>query len=316
MSAGIQSIISIKKESSYGTAVVPNVSIPVRPSGGFEIKKNIQMLQAIKGQPQKYFDSIVGKVEYPFSYQMDAFADNIGYFLLSAIGSEVPTLHASESLVYDHTYTENLSKPSLTIEENISENCRRYAGCVCDGFKLTGKTGESLLYEPSGFAKTQASSTAITPAFSTVPFFNFAQLAIKLGGSLLAEVESIEVDYKNGLEMLYALGNNEPTGFSFKGGSEITVKADLILDNTTLTRLTNYINNTRELFELIATGTDTIGNASHYGLDLLVYKMQYDSAVTKITDQHNLLTISGQGIYSMGDSKLINCVLTNLVSAY
>ena len=58
MSDGILSQISFKKESTWGTAVTPDKSIAVRPTGGIQPKESIQMQPAIKGQLQKFYDAI------------------------------------------------------------------------------------------------------------------------------------------------------------------------------------------------------------------------------------------------------------------
>lgn len=316
MSAGIQSVISLAKESTWGTAVTPTKSIPVRPTGGMEIKTNVQMIPGVMGRLTKYISAIQGKKSCEGGYTMDAFADYIGYFLLSAMGLDTPATHSGETVVFDHAFTEGVTKPSLTIEEAIGENVRRYAGSICTGFKLSGKPGEMLEFSPTMMAKTQATSTAITPAFTTVPAFDHTQLAVKFGGSTLTEIENIEIEYKNGLEMVYAVGNAEPAFNSINGGSEISGKIDLYLDSTTLTRLTNYIANTNESIELIATGTSVIGSAAHYVLDLLVEKAVYKSSDTKIVDSHNLLSIEFDGLYDTGSSKLLALTLTNLLSAY
>jgi len=315
MSAGIQSVISFKKETTWGTAVVPDKSIAVRPSGGISIKNNMQMIPAIKGQLQKDHEAIKGNVAYEGEFTMDAFADYMGYFLLSAFGTDTPANPGGETLVYNHVFSEAAAKPSLTIEQAIADNVRRFAGCIVSGFKLTGKTGEMLEFTPSISGKTQATATAITPAFTTVPAFNHAQLAVKIGGSTIGEVESFELEYKNGLEMIYALGSNEPSYNAINGGSEVTGKMDLYLDSTSATRIANYINNTRESVELIATG-GSIGNASNYKLSMLVAKAVYTSAETTITDGHNLLSVEFTGIYDTATSKLITPTLTNLLATY
>src|SRR5690242_20562040 len=147
MNAGIQSAISFKKESTWGTAVVPDKSIAVRPTGGIDIKEDIQMIPAIRGQLQKHYDAIKGKVSYDGSFTFDAFADYLGYFILSAFGTDTPATHSGESIVYDHVYTETAAKPSLTIEQAISEHVRRYAGAIVDQLKFTSKTGEKLMVE-------------------------------------------------------------------------------------------------------------------------------------------------------------------------
>lgn len=315
MSAGIQSQISIAKESTWGTPVTPSKSIPVRPSGGIEIKTNLQKIPAIKGQLQKNYNVIKGKVAYEGDYTMDMFGDYPGFFLLSALGTDTPALHSGETIVYDHVFTETLPKPSLTIEEAIGENVRRYAGAICSGFKIEGKTGEMLSFTPSIMAKTQATATEIAAAFSTVPAFDFAQLVVKIGGTTIGEVENFSLEYKNGLEMIYALGANEPAYNGVKGGSELTGKMDLYLDSTTLTELTDYISKTSRSIELIATGK-TIGSAANYVLDITIPNAFYDTATTKISDSTNVLSLSFEGIYDTATSKMLGVTLTNLLTSY
>ena len=315
MSAGIQSVISFKKESTFGTAVAPDKSITVRPTGGLDIKKNVQMIAGIKGQLQKNYDAIIGKSAYGGDLTFDAFADYVGYFLLSALGTDTPALHAGETTVYDHVFTENATKPSLTIEQAQSEKVHRFAGSVVNTLKINAKTGEMLEVAATVISKSVATATAITPATTTVPAFNFAQLAIKIGGATIGEVDNIELEYKNGTEMEYCLGSNDPAFVAIKGGSEVSGKISMYLDATTLTRFTNYMAKTTEAIELIATG-NAIGSAAAYVLDITIPKAVYTTATTKITDQHNLVEIEFNGLYDTSTGKLIGVTLTNLVAAY
>jgi len=315
MSAGIQSVISFKKEVTFGTPVVPDKSMPVRATGGIDAKKNVQMIPAIKGQLQKNYDAILGKSAYEGELTFDAFEDYLGHFLLSALGTDTPAVHAGETIVYDHVFTETSPKQSFTIEQAQSENVRRFAGSIVKELKLSGKTGEMLEVIASVIAKGQAPATAITPAFSTIPAFNFAQLQVKIGGSIVGEVESIDLDYKNGAEMVYALGSNDPSFAGISGGSEVSGKISMYLDATALARLTNYLAKTTEAIELIATGA-AIGSAAAYVLDVVIPKAVYTTATTKITDQHNLLEIEFNGIYDTSTGKLLGVTLTNLVTAY
>ena len=315
MSAGIQSAVSFAKESTWGTAVTPNKSITVRPTGGIDIKNNIQMVPGIRGSLQRYYDAFKGKVAYEGSYTFDAFADYVGYFLLSAMGTDTPTLHSGESTVYDHVFTETLPKPSLTVEESIAENVRRYAGTIASQLKFSVKSGERLQVEANVMAKSQTASSAITPTFTTVPAFDHTQTQIKIGGSSIGEVESFELTYKNGIDFINTLGSADPSYASVQGGSEVSGKLELYLDSTTITELTNYINKTTRSIELIATGS-SIGTAANYVLDLLVPKAVYKTVDTKITDNHNLLSIEFDSYLDTATSKLIAITLTNLLSSY
>jgi len=313
MSAGILSQISFAKETTWGNAVTPNKSVAIRPTGGIQIKENINMIPAIKGQLQKNYDAIKGKVSYAGGLTMDAFADYVGYFILSALGTDTPATHSGETIVYDHVFTESNPKPSLTIEQAIAENTRRFAGVISSGFKITGKVGEMVEFLANVMAKTQATSTQVTGAFSTVPAFNHAQVQVKIGGSVIGEVEEFELEYKNGLDFIYALGNVEPAFASIAGGSELSGKIQLYLDSTTIAEMTNYINKTTRSLELIITGI-AIGNAANYVLDITVPKAVYTAGETKITEAHNLLEIDFNGLYDTATSKLLGVTLTNLLA--
>src|SRR5579883_1348474 len=254
MSAGIQSQISFKKETQWGTAVVPDKSIAVRPSGGIINKPNVQLIPAVKGLLAKNHNAIKGKVSYEGDFTMDTFADYVGYFLLCALGTDSPALHSGESTVYDHVYTESVPKPSLTIEQAIGENVRRYAGCLVTGFKLSAKPGEMVELVASIMAKTQATATEITGAFSTVKAFDHTQVQVKIGGSVIGEFENFELEYKNGSEMVYALGSAEPSYKDINGGSQVTFKGDVYLDSTTAAKIANLLSNTHEAVEIVITG--------------------------------------------------------------
>lgn len=314
MSAGVLSQISLAKESTWGTAVTPTKSIIVRPTGGFKIDLDKKLLPGIRAQLQKNVAVVPGLTKYEGEYTMDAYADYIGYFILSAMGVDTPATHAGESIVYDHVFTEAATKPSLTIEEAISEHCRRYAGCIATGFKISAKKGEPIEFTPKLLGKSQATSTQITGAYSTVASLYHSQGIVKIGGSTLNEVESFELEYSNGLEMVYSLGSVNPVFNSIKGGSEVKGKIELYLDSTSLTRLTNYLANTNEAVEFIATG-GTIGSAANYVLDALVPTAVYKMADTPITDGHNLLTIYFETIPD-STPKILALTLTNLLASY
>ena len=246
---------------------------------------------------------------------MDAFADYVGYFLLSALGTDTPALHSGESTVYDHVFTETMPKPSLTIEQAIDVNTRRFAGAIVKGFKLSTKPGEMVELIAQIIAKSQATATEISGAFTTVKAFDHTQAIVKIGGTTLTEVENLELEYDSGVEMIYAIGNSDPSQNGVAGGSTIKGKMDLYLDATALTRLTNYLAQTRESIELIITG-GAIGSAANYVLDILIPTAVYTTADSKITDAHNMLSIAFEGVYDTSTSKLLAVTLTNLLASY
>jgi hypothetical protein len=313
--SGILSQISFKKESTWGTAVVPDKSIAVRPTGGISINQDIKMVPGLKGNLYQNQGSFKGNAAYEGSYAFDLFADYVGHFLLSAHGVDTVGTHSGESIVYDHVFSDAITKPSYTIEQAILNNVRRFAGAIVSGYKITGALGEMLMFEPTIIAKSQAAATAITGAFTTVPAFNHAQVAVKIGGSTIGQASGIEINYKSGVEMRYALGSNDPYLATIKDGANVTGKVDLYLDSTTTAKLTNYINHTNESIELVATG-GAIGSAAAYALSVLIPKAVYTAADTPIGSDTNMLSLSFDSIPDPSTGKLIVPTLTNLVASY
>src|SRR5438874_13285849 len=76
--------ISFKKESAWGTAVVPDKSLPVKPTGGIFTNQDIKLLQAIKNQLAKNYDAYAGMRKHEGDYGIDFFPDYPGYAILSA----------------------------------------------------------------------------------------------------------------------------------------------------------------------------------------------------------------------------------------
>jgi hypothetical protein len=316
MSAGVLNQLSFKKESTWGTAVVPDKSIPVKFSGGINTKNNIQLVSNMRAILAKNCCAVVGKRSHEGEITFDAFADYTGYFALGALGSVSSTVKGGETVVYNHTFSEAATKPSLTIEEMFGEDTRRYAGSLIEQLKISGKSGETVQIAATVKAKSQASATAITAAYTTVPAFTHSQIQVKIGGSAIAEVENFELTYKNGLEMVYALGSADPAYYSVTG-SEVSGKFDIYLDSTSAAQVTNYLNKTQQSVEIIATNPDTtIGTSSNYTLDILMPQTVLTVADRKLTANHNVLSVEFAGMYDTTTSKLMSVVLTNLLTNY
>lgn len=313
MSAGQLNQISFKKESTWGTAVVPDKSIPVHMTGGIQSDNDMQFVNAARAVLPKNLDAFIGKRVHEGDYEMDLFADYPAYFLLGALGAVSSALKGGETIVYNHTITEQESKPSFTIEQVVGENVRRYAGALIAGFKLASKTGETATLAPSLKAKSQASATKITPAYTTVRPFNWVDTVLKVGGSILTEAVSFELEYNNNLELLHSLNNSNDPQFNYVKGSEVKGKIECYLDNTTLAEYNDYLAKTNNALDIVCTG-DAIGVSSNNQLSINIPKVFYTSAVTELGEDYNLLKIEFEGVYDTATSKLLSMVATNLLA--
>lgn len=317
MSAGILSQISFGLESTWGTPVVPNKSLAVKPGDGIQTDNDIQFVSSIKAQLAKNASSFKGAVTNEGEYEFDFIPGVVGYFLKSVFGSVSSALSGGETIVYDHTFSEIETKPSLTIEQAVGDIVRRYAGAIASGLKLSCKTGETLVGNTALKAKSSASASKISASYETIRPFNFSDLGttgFKIGGVAFDEVENLELEYKNNIEFLHVLASNEPY-FNYAKASEVVGKFDLYLNSDSAAKYLDYLNKTDTSLDIVFTG-DAIGVAANYKLTVTIPKVTFKASSYPVTDDYNLLTVEFEGIYDTATSKLLSAVLTNLTIAY
>jgi len=314
MSAGVLNQISFKREAVWGTPVVPDKSIGVHFSGGIQTQQDIQLLSAVTARLPKNYESMVGNRAHEGEYEFDLFPDYTGFFILSALGSVISALKGGETIVFEHTFSEAEAKHSLTIEQVVGENVRRYAGSIVQMIRFSGAAGEVNVGTASIKAKSQVSAVKITPAYTTVRPYNFADTILKIGGSTLNQVENFEIEFNNNIEFLHTLNNNDPQ-FRFVKGSEAKGKIEMFLDTTTLAEYNNYLNKTTREIILEMTG-DAIGVGSNNNLVVTIPRAVFTTAETPISEDFNLLTVEFEGLYDTVTTKLIEIELTNLLANY
>jgi hypothetical protein len=314
MSNQILNAISFKRESVWGTPVTPDKSMPVNFTGGIQTQQDIQFVESVRGRLAKNQASFVGNRSHEGDFEFSLNPDHSGFFLLTAIGDVSSALASGETVVYDHTFSESESKPSLTIEQKIGDNVRRYAGAICQEFKVSGNPGEIVTATASMMAKSQASATAITPVYTDTPDYNFVNAVVKIDGVAIQEMQKFEFDYKNNLGLKYVLNSNDPQ-FVYLNGSEMTGSFEMYLDNITLAEMTKYLSASESALTLELTGK-AIGVASFYRFNINVPKVIYTTAETPLGNDYNLLTVEFEGIYDSVTSKLVDFVLTNEVASY
>jgi hypothetical protein len=310
---GISNQISIKTETTYGTAVAPDFSIPISPSDGIQVEQDVVGLEAIKTTAPKNKRFMLGKANYSGSYELDAYPKSIGYFLNSVFGTDTPS--TPESGVTKHKFTESTTKKSLTVEQVVDTIVRRFAGYVVSSVKISGKVGEPIKVTFTGMAKSQATATKITATYETSRPLNFADVASVLIGStdFKAYIEDFSVEYTNGLAMFHGMGSKDPAA-KYVQQSEAKGSFNMYIDSTSAGNLTDYIAGTERLVDINITG-DVIGVSSNEKLRIYLPKCSFTKASTKLSFGYNALTLDFEGREDTTDG-LIYVELTNTTASY
>ena len=314
MSSGILNQITFKRESVWGTPVVPDKLLPVRLEGGIVTDQDIQIMSALRGHLAKNYHAQEGNRVHEGDYLFDLFPDMIGYPMVSVMGDVVSTLVGGETIVYAHSFNEAETKPSFTIEQMVGENVRRYAGSVFQNVKISGKAGEPLEVSTSVKAKSQTSASPVTVSPSTVRPFDFATVRVEVDGTEFCEVENFEVEITSNLEMLHTICDHDPA-FRYSTGHEVKGKLEMYLNTATLAHYTDYLAKTEREIAFRLTG-EAIGVSSNYTLELEVLRAVFSSATTELSEDFNLLVVEFQALYDNNQEKLIEFVLRNLVPSY
>jgi hypothetical protein len=317
MSAGVLSAISFGLESTWGTPVVPNKSIAIRPGDGIQTDTDLQLVSSIKAQLARNASSFKGAQTHEGEYELDFIPGVAGYLIRSALGSVSSAAKiAPNAAVYDHTFSEAETKPSLTVEQAVGDIVRRYAGVIVNSLKFSVSPGEALALTAGMKAKSSASASKITPTYETIRPFNFADLGaagVSIGGQAYTP-RALEVTYNNNHELLHTLGSNDPS-HNYAKGSEVSGSFELYLDATSAAEYADYLSKTDNALVITFTG-DAIGSSSNYGLQISIPKASYNAATFPVTDEYNMLSVEFDGIYDTATSKLLTIVLTNLLTTY
>jgi len=314
METGIQNQISIGLEGTYGTAVTPTLSLPVNASDGISIKQEVIGVEAIKGTAPKNKCMFLGKQSFEGSYELGVYPQSIGYILLSALGTDTPsTIEAGT--VYKHTFSESPTKIGLTVEQQVGEITKRFAGFVANKLKFSAKTGSLVNVNVAGLAKSQADATKITKTYETNCAFNWADIkTISIGGTdVKAKIDSFEIEYDNGVEMFYGLGSVTPQD-RYPKQSTVKGKIEAYVDDVTATYLGEMIAKSDNEIIIDIQGA-TVGSVSTYGIKFTISKAYFNKFETKLGFGYNALSLEFEASEDPTNG-LIKIELTNGIASY
>lgn len=308
---GFANHIVIGKETTWGTAVVPAVAVPILPSDGIQIETNTTGVEAIKVTQAKNKLFFLGKRTFVGGYEFNLYPIFLTSILKSVFGSDTVT-EPEAGVVYKHTYAESTTQMPLTVEQKIGSIVRRYNGYIVKNFKLSGKVGELLSMTIDGIGKGQATASAVTPSFETSKPLTWNEVSVLsiAGTDIKAKVDEFEIEYDNGLGVFHGFGDLDAAA-QFVSPSEVKGSIKAFVDSTTAAYLTDMIAGTEAELILTITGTDTIGSASKNTLKFTISKTVWTKTEQKLDFDYNAITLNFEGRIDATNG-LIKTELTNL----
>lgn len=311
---GIADQISVGAESTWGTAVTPDVSLPIAPSDGIQIEANVTGVESIKGTAPKNKGFFLGQRRFNGGYEMGVYPKVVGHFLNALFGTDTVT-EPESGVVYKHTFSEAVTKPSLTVEQAIGDIVKRFNGYVPKNLKFSLKVGEQVMVAVDGMAKGQASASKITAAYDTTRAFSWDDVTeLSIGGTdIKAYVEEMELEIDNGLEFFHGLGDLDAAAKYVKQ-SEAKGSITAYVNSTTAAYLTDLMAGTERELILELTGA-SIGASSNDILKFTLSKCAFFKTDTAIDYDYNAVKIEFEAREDATNG-LVKTELTNVQASY
>lgn len=317
MNEGVLNQISVGIESDYGTAVAPQLSIPVLPSDGVRTEQDAVGVEAINTQPAQNKGFVRGVRNYPGNFQLNAYPNAMGFFLLSALGQVATDTVYGESGVYEHVFTELVAKPSLSVEQVIGDIEERYAGYIASGFNIQFQVGQPLSMSTPGMAKGVADQGKETVNYEALDVIKWDHITgISIGGEdLKAYLESGNVEYTNGLNTFHGFGvSNEPTTH-YVENSNVSGSFTAFMDGDDVDALLAKFRDQDEMPIVITAEGQEVGNSAKVGLQITIPRAVLSVYNTQLSTSYNQVTFDFIGGLHSANG-LIEVMLINTWQSY
>lgn len=242
MSAGLAGQIGWKSESTWGTAVTPDLfhagylnGNPVREQPPL-VSKGIRAGRRLPTAIAAGAKTVEGQFEF------ELYASPMATLLRHLFG----TIATTGTNPYTHTASLGpLNSKSLTIQVGIpgtggTVHPFTYSGCKVPEWTLKGVAGEYAKLEASVSAKDYVTATALATAtyLSSVPF-TFVQGSVSIAGVSQANVEEFALNVKRPLRIQHPIGSATIMEQFEEGQAEAEITCKARFSNLTLHDLNN-----------------------------------------------------------------------------
>jgi hypothetical protein len=320
---GSRAELGIGKETTRGTAAAPSYGIR-RDDLTLDDKIEQVIDASTRGIIEDAIDASksaeIAEGEATFIIRDKSF----GLWLLSIFGAVSSAVKSGETVVYEHTYTvqQGNQHQSLTLHLKTPVGGKDFALAMIESAELNVELERHAYARVAVKAKKGAAATR-TISYDTAEniflpthgtFKTAANLA-GLPGAAAINIKKFTLSIAKNLEVDRVLGNLAPNDILNKGFVVSGTVELLYSDDTFITEL---LGDTAKAMRITLTNTDkTIGSASNPKLNIDFARVKF-SEVARSLDKGDLsrITVNYKAFYSEADSKMVEAILTNLVSSY
>lgn len=314
--------IGIGLESTRGTAVAPAYWVPVQ---SYSVDDNVEYVKndSALGVIAEHNAADITKRWSEGDYSGKIFLDSVGEELAAVLGATPSSSQRASSGVYDHTYimTNNNQHKSLTVAYKDGVQDVRMPFCMVNTWSLDivvddyVKRTISLMGKKSADASNTAAFTDENEFIPKDGVFKVASSQAGLAGASAVNITAFSMEIAKNPEAVYALGSNEPEDIINKQFA-VTGSVELYFEDETFRDYA--LDGTKRAMRIQLLDTDTdLGSSHNPELYFDFYNVVFDE-FSRSWDANDPLkqTLNFEALYSITDSTLLTCRLTNTESGY
>lgn len=320
--SGRKVAVGIGKETVRGTGVAPTYWLGWTTTDLADTGKNVMNNSAINVLDENQSSVVVeqtgaGKIDGILPDQ------SFGLLLYSLFGGYSVTNHAGETIVKDHTFSENQSNQSqsLTITRKDPNVTNQFSLAMLKSLSLDIVAGDYVKFSSDWLSQPSTTAT-VTPAFIAENNFiaknatvKFAANIAGLTGATAVNVKDIKLNFDKKVNPYYVIGQNNPSDIFAEG---FTVKGDMTLLYTDDTYKTMRFNSTAQACLIDVKNTAvTIGISSNPELQLQLSQAYFtDWKPAQPIDGMVEQQVTFEGTFSIASGYEAQAVYTNAVTTY
>lgn len=241
-----------------------------------------------------------------------------GLLLYSAIGGYSVGVHGTETVVYDHTFTEDQlnAGPTITITRQDPNITQQYTKGTVNSLEIDVKTGDFVRHTTTFMANPNVATTTQSVLYTAAEQeFTAKHAIVQFNYGTPVPLASAKVTITNNAANYWIIGQTPP-GEIFQESFE--VKGEMVLRYTDQTYYNLRFNNTPQIVFITIQNTDVvIGSSAHPTLTLLMpacylNEFKVNQSIDGIVEQ----TIDFEAVATIANGFAVKAVLTNKHSTY